>query len=78
MEFTPLQDFQWSTEYYHHDNSFTMIDFLDNHLPNNFILKEMIDSCAEIKDTSTGLLYELHAKGNGDSYNHIVTSILIS
>lgn len=25
--------FYWTTEYYHHDNSFTMNDYLDNHLP---------------------------------------------
>lgn len=25
--------FYWTTQYYHHDNNFTMDDFLSNHLP---------------------------------------------
>ena len=28
--------YYWETNYYHHDNTFTMQDFLNNHLPADF------------------------------------------
>ena len=62
--------FNWSTEYYHNDNAFTMTDFLENHLPDEFTITYEDGSYAEIK---LGVIkYALDAKGNGDSYTHIV------
>lgn len=78
MTFIPLQDYHWSTDYFHPDNTFTMQDFLDNHLPDKFIVVERDESYAEIENVVNGLIYAVDAKGNGDSYNHIVTSGLIS
>jgi Na+-transporting NADH:ubiquinone oxidoreductase subunit NqrF len=63
--------FYWTTEYYHNDNSFTMNDYLDNHLPDNAKITFQDGSYAEI--IINDQRYALDAKGNGDSYNHIVT-----
>lgn len=63
--------FYWTTEYYHHDNSFTMNDYLDNHLPDGSKIMFQDGSYAEI--IIDNQRYALDAKGNGDSYNHIVT-----
>lgn len=74
MEFNPPQDYNWSTEYYHSDNSFTMNDFLENHLPANFLVIHADESYAEIKDMFENVIYAINAKGNGDSFNHVITS----
>ena len=63
--------FYWATEYYHYDNSFTMDDYLDNHLPDGAKIMFQDGSYSEI--IIDNQRYALDAKGNGDSYNHIVT-----
>ena len=61
-------DYTYSTTEYHPDNTFTMTDFLENHLPEDFKIISQDGSYAEISD---GLnTYEVHAGGDGDSYNH--------
>ncbi len=62
--------FSWTTDYYHNDNAFTMTDFIDNHLPNDVEVYLDDGSYAEVRIGNTN--YSLDAKGNGDSYNHIV------
>jgi len=62
--------FSWTTDYYHNDNAFTMTDFLENHLPDDVEIYLEDGSYAEIRIANTN--YALDAKGNGDSYNHIV------
>tara|TARA_R110000796_G_scaffold153323_1_gene269849 strand:- start:358 stop:642 length:285 start_codon:yes stop_codon:yes gene_type:complete len=62
--------FSWTTDYYHNDNAFTMTDFLENHLTDEFTITFEDGSYAEIK---MGVIeYALDSKGKGDSYNHIV------
>ena len=75
--FIPTHDYYWSTEYYHPDNAFTMQDFLNNHLPSVFEILNVDESYAEIKNIISGLKYAVDAKGDGDSFNHIVTSGLL-
>lgn len=62
--------FLWSTDYYHNDNAFTMTDFLDNHLSDDVEIHFEDGSYAEVRIGKT--IYSLDAKGNGDSYNHII------
>ena len=67
--------FSWTTEYIHNDNTFTMNDFLENHLPLMFSITYENGSYAEIE---LGVIkYALNVKGNGDSNNHIVEWDLI-
>lgn len=63
-----MEYFTYTTDYYHADNTFTMNDYLENYLPEKFKVIFQDGSFAEISD---GLnTYEVHAGGNGDSYNH--------
>jgi hypothetical protein len=66
-----IDSFSWSTEEYHHDNAITMNDYLDNHLLNGAKIMFQDGSYAEI--IIDGQRYALDAKGDGDSFNHIVT-----
>ena len=70
-----MTDYTYSTTEYHPNNTFTMIDFLENHLPEDFKIISQDGSFAEISD---GLnTYEVHAGGDGDSYNHRIKFIQI-
>jgi len=62
--------YYWKTEYYHDNNSFTMEDFLSNHLPEEAIINHIDGSYAEVE--YNGIDYGIHAYGNGDSFNHVV------
>jgi hypothetical protein len=64
--------FYWTTDHYHYDNTFTMQEFLNNHLPSDFELLTEDGSYAEVQQHITNAVFALEAKGNGDSYNHIV------
>ena len=62
--------FSWTTDYYHNDNAYTMNDFIENHLPDDVDVYLEDGSYSEVR--INGVNYALDAKGNGDSYNHIV------
>jgi hypothetical protein len=64
--------FYWSTNYYHHDNAFTMQDFLNNYLPADFEVIFEDGSYAEVQQHATDAIFSLNAKGNGDSFHHVV------
>ena len=66
----------WSTSYYHHDNSYTMSDYLDHYLPDGFKVVEQDGSMA-IVEGFDGLRWRLDASGNGDSFNHKVEASLL-
>ena len=66
-----MEDFIYTTGYYHPDNTVTMNDYLENHLPDNLTLIYQDGSYAEI--TNGNEIFEIHASGNGDSYNHRIT-----
>jgi hypothetical protein len=70
-----IDSFSWSTEEYHHDNEITMNDYLDNHLLDWAKIMFQDGSYAEIM--IDGQRYSLDAKGDGDSYNHIVNIVAI-
>lgn len=68
-----METLYYSTEYYHHDNSFTMNDFLENKFIERFNSDDKLifqdGSYAEIQ-TISGDNFAVSASGNGDSYNH--------
>lgn len=66
---------QWQTEHDHWDNNETMREFLNEYLPDEFEITLEDGTYAEIR--SNGLTYEVHASGDGDSYNHKVEFKLI-
>ena len=64
--------FYWETDYFHNDNAFTMQDFIENHLPTEFEVILDDGSYAEVQQHATDAIFSLDAKGNGDSYHHVV------
>lgn len=62
--------FYWETDYLHHTDTNTMYDFLANHLPDGAYIHVHDGSYAEVE--YDGRYYELHAGGNGDSFNHFI------
>ena len=64
--------FYWETDDYHYDNVFTMQDFLNNHLPADFVVIYEDGSYAEVQQHATDAIFSLDAKGNGDSHHHVV------
>lgn len=65
-----MEDFRWSTDYTHTDNTTTMEEYLEQHLPSNFEVIYQADSYAEIIDKTSGTQWSVHAGGDGDSFNH--------
>lgn len=68
-----MEDFIWQTEHQHPDNTFTMDEYLNEHLPENFNCFFQDGSYAEIINTNNEVMYGLNAAGNGDSFNHKIT-----
>lgn len=62
--------FEWTSEHAHYDNSYTMSEYLDNHLPDGANLFSRDGSYAEVMLGSQ--MYALDAKGNGDCFSHVV------
>jgi hypothetical protein len=63
-----METYYWKTLDYHNDNGETLSDYLDYHLPDDAEILTVDFSYAEIK--KDGVIYEVHASGDGDSYNH--------
>ena len=63
------ETFCWSTDYDHANNKTTMCEFLDYHLPDEYIVTFVDGTYAEIISPD-GIEYGVHASGNGDFYNH--------
>lgn len=61
--------FYWETEYYHHDNTFTLNDWLENQMQESVDIIYEDGNYCEVKDEN-GESYSLMASGNGDSYSH--------
>lgn len=59
--------FYWSTEYAHNDNEQTMQEYLYEHCDLDITLCD--GTYAEGKD-GNGIMWGIHASGNGDSFNH--------
>ena len=70
-----MESVYWQTEEAHADNSTTMSDYLDNI---NMLDIVLVDGTYAEGVNSMGKKYEIHASGNGDSYNHRVSFKLIN
>ena len=70
-----MKTIYWSTEDAHQTNSDTMHDYLDNI---NMLDVVYVDGTYAEGVNSTGEKYEIHASGNGDSFNHKIEFKLIS
>lgn len=66
-----MDDYIWETEEELSTNELTMHDYLDGHIDDAWEVLVLDGTYAEIK-TSEGLLYEVHASGNGDFKSHKV------
>ena len=69
--------FYWETDYSHNDNAFTMQDFIENHLPTEFEVILDDGSYVEVQQHDTHAIFSLDAKGNGDSFHHVVDWCLL-
>lgn len=65
-----MEDFTWTTTHSHPNNEFTMNEYLDNHLPEEFECFFQDGTYAEIEHKTNKSIWGLHASGNGDFYNH--------
>lgn len=71
-----MDTFYWSTDFPHANNYETMSQYLDCHLPSDFEVISQDGTVAEIVN-SVGDRYEVHASGDGDSFNHKVTFVFL-
>lgn len=62
--------YHYSTTYPHCNNSFTIEDFLDNHLPEGSHVHHIEGSYGEIG--YDGKYYGVEAAGDGDFFNHVI------
>lgn len=67
-----METFYWKTEKPHADNNETMNEYLNEYLPLEFKVTYQDGTMAEIKNDETGEVYEVHASGDGDFFNHKV------
>lgn len=72
-----VDDFTWESDNPHSDNSYTMEEYLNDHLPDKFDIIYHDGSYAEILDRNSGEKYEVHAGGDGDFNNHRIKFRLI-
>ena len=69
---TDNEFYYWETDEAHPDNSVTMGDFLDNHLTDEYEVREHDGTYAEIIEIDGGHCWAVHASGDGDFIHHKV------
>jgi len=67
-----METFYWHTEQAHSDNTETMSEYLDEHLPLEFTIVYQDGTMSEVRNSETAERFEAHASGNGDSFHHKV------
>ena len=70
-----MEDITWSTDEYHHNNSITMSDYIDNF---NMLDIDFVDGTYAEGSNASGDRYEIHASGDGDSFNHRISFVKIN
>ena len=70
---TNMDSYRFKTVEPHIDNIQTMNDYLDNHLSESFEVVLTDGTYAEIENRFTGERFAVHAGGDGDSFNHLIT-----
>lgn len=66
-----MKNYYWTTEESHATNSVTLCDYVDNHMPEDWIVIFYDGSMAFVED-GNGVSWEVHAAGNGDFNSHVV------
>ena len=69
-----METLYWTTEESHATNNDTMCDYLENI---NMLDITIVDGTYAEGKNCSGELYEIHASGNGDSFNHKIEFKLI-
>lgn len=67
-----METYKWTSEEEHTDNTETMNEYLDYHLPKCFKVMFQDGTYAEIKNRNSHQRFEVHASGDGDFRNHKV------
>ena len=67
-----MEDYIWKTEESHFNIEQTMQDFIENHVPENFVVFFIDGTYAEMENKTNKSIYGIHAGCNGDSFNHRV------
>lgn len=67
-----MDNFYWTTEYEHYNNIHTLSEYLEEYLPDGFEILMVDGTYAEITNTESGIMYGVHAQGNGDFRHHMV------
>ena len=67
-----VMEYRYSTEEYHPNNMFTMTDYLENHLGEEFSVIFQDESYAELRCNQTLNVWRVTAQGDGDSFNHLI------
>ena len=67
-----MNPYYWTTGNAHMNNSDTMCDYLDFEMNTNWDVDFIDGTYAEIT-TEIGEKYAIHASGDGDSFNHVIT-----
>jgi len=67
-----MDDIRWRTGEAHADNNETMSDYLNHVMPDIWVIDMVDGTYAEIT-TDAGEQFAVHASGNGDAFNHLVT-----
>ena len=65
-----MESIYWHTHEYHANNTETMGDYLDNI---NLLNITLVDGTYAEGVDCNGVKYEIHAGGNGDFNNHVVS-----
>lgn len=73
-----MQDYIWSTEISHSNNTETMQDYIHNHLHESLTYLFQDGSYAEAINEKSNERWGIHASGNGDFNNHRVRFELLS
>ena len=71
-----MQPHYWTTEDYHHDNSVTMSEYLNGIMDEEWSIICHDGTYAEV-ELPSGDKFEVHASGNGDSFNHKIEFVEI-
>ena len=75
-----MEPFYWETDESHHNNGVTMSEYLEAYnTPDNpqYLEITLVDGTYAEGKNKEGQRYEIHAYGDGDSWNHIVEFKLI-
>ena len=67
-----METFKWQTVEPHNNNEETMIEYLENHLPQCFDVIFEDGTYAEIQNKNTGQIFGVNASGDGDFTHHKV------